>query len=655
MSSKLRRETVRLRLEILESRTLLSVLGSTERSGPLASPALMRAQSSVMVRFDAWATATQTREALQAIGGSIVTSYPNGPSLVALPRSESVQSALAALRSEPFVAYAEADATLHAASTVIPSDPSFSQLWGLATIDAPSAWGITTGTSATIVAILDTGIDQASPDLASKLWTNPTANRDGYRGDVHGWNFVSNNGDIQDNNGHGSHVSGILAAAGNNGIGVVGVDWGAQIMPVKILDSGGNGSTDAAVSGIYWAVQHGAKVINASWGGGDYSQAMIDAINFAGANGVVFVTAAGNDSSNNDVVTTYPASYRLPNELVVAAVDRNGNLAGFSNYGASNVDIAAPGVGILSTVPGGYAVYDGTSMATPYVAGTVALLAGVHPNLTAAQLVSVVRATAKRDPALNGLTISGGIVDAYYALIGNTTGGPVRASSTAQLSPANSSAEAVEAAILAGDSAYSLAGGTDAVFVRQTFQALLGRGAFDGDVAYWTSAIQSGFSRTQVVNLLQATTEARRTRVARWYIEELGSSRTLDQLKSDPGVAYWGTLLANGSSDAAVQSALLGGFSYYQSLGSTPAAFINGLWQSLLGRPADAATIAYFTPPLQSGFSRATLVGAILKTTEGHRATTGRLFQDELGSTKTLDALKNDPAVASWAGFLGSD
>jgi hypothetical protein len=426
-------------------------------------------------------------------------------------------------------------------------------------------------------------------------------------------------------------------------------------MPVKILDSGGNGSTDAAVSGIYWAVKHGAKVINASWGGGDFSQAMIDAINYAGANGAVFVTAAGNDSSDNDFVATYPASYHLPSELVVAAVDRNGNLASFSNYGASTVDIAAPGVGIFSTVVGGYAVYDGTSMSTPYVAGTVALLAGLHPTLTAAQLVYLVRATAKKVPALTGLVTSGGIVDPYYALIGNTTGGPIGVRSNPQLPPGNSTAEAVEAAILAGDSAYSLAGGTDAGFVRQTFQALFSHTALDSDVSYWTAAMKSGFTRTQVVNTLQNTTEARRTKVARWFIEELGSNRTLSQLKSDPTVGYYASLLANGSSDASVQTMLLGGDSYYQSLGSTPAAFVNGLFLALLGRQPDAATIAYFTPALQRSLSRPTLVSFVLGTVEGHRTTIGRLYQDELGSTQSLDALKSDPSVVSWSNYLGAD
>src|SRR5262249_1373996 len=153
------------------------------------------------------------------------------------------------------------------------------------------------------------------------------------------------------------------------------------------------------------------KVINASWGGDVFSQAMLDALNYANAAGAVFVTAAGNEASNNDAVTTYPASYRTPNELVVAAVDRNGNLADFSNWGPNTVDRAAPGVDIVSTVPGGFDTYSGTSMSTPFVSGAVALLAGANPGLNAAQLVARIRATAKPVPALKGLLISPGVVD----------------------------------------------------------------------------------------------------------------------------------------------------------------------------------------------------------------------------------------------------
>jgi subtilisin family serine protease len=284
-------------------------------------------------------------------------------------------------------------------------------------ISAPEAWQITTGNPAVIVAVLDTGIDLRNPDFADRLWTNPRAGHDGYVGDLHGWNFVDNNGNLQDANGHGTHVAGILAATGNNGHGIAGVDWNAQIMPLKILGSNGMGSIDSAVSAILFAANHGARVINASWGGNEFSDAMEGAVAYAASKGCVFVTAAGNDSLNNDFATNeYPANFQLPNELSVAAIDASGNLASFSDYGAHTVDLGAPGVNVFSTVPGGFATYSGTSMATAFVSGVVSLLAGQNPGLSASDLVQRVDATVKPVPSLTGTTISGGMVDAFSAL-----------------------------------------------------------------------------------------------------------------------------------------------------------------------------------------------------------------------------------------------
>jgi subtilisin family serine protease len=197
---------------------------------------------------------------------------------------------------------------------------------------------------------------------------------------------------------------------------VAGVDWNAQIMPLKVLDSTGSGTDAEIVSAIDFAVQHGARVINASWGGGPPSQAVANAISYAGSQGAVFVTAAGNSGTNDDAAPFYPASYRLPNEIAVAAINQAGGLAGFSNFGAKTVALAAPGVNILSTVPGGYAYMSGTSMATPYVSGVVALVAALNPSDTAAQLVQQVLSTTKPLPSLAGKTTTGGIVDAARAV-----------------------------------------------------------------------------------------------------------------------------------------------------------------------------------------------------------------------------------------------
>jgi subtilisin family serine protease len=190
------------------------------------------------------------------------------------------------------------------------------------------------------------------------------------------------------------------------------------------------------VAAINFAVQHGARVINASWGGGEYSQAVADAINYAGSHGVVFVTAAGNGGTNNDSTPFYPASYRLPNEIDVAAVDAAGNLPGFSNFGARTVDLAAPGMNILSTILGGsYAYMSGTSMATPYVSGVVSLVAGLHPTWNAQQIVHQVVSTTKPLAGLAGKTVTGGIVDAARAVgVGHPGGNGVGGSHVARLS-----------------------------------------------------------------------------------------------------------------------------------------------------------------------------------------------------------------------------
>ena len=324
------------------------------------------------------------------------------------------------------------------AAAFLPNDPSVGLLWGLddvrnVDIDAPEAWSVTTGNPATVVAVLDTGIDLAHSDLAGRVWTNPgevAANRvdddgNGYVDDVHGWNFASGTNDVRDDNGHGSHVSGTIAAAGRDGSGVVGIARDATILPLKILSANGGGVVDAAIAAIGYAVREGARVINASWTLNSLSAPMVDAIRNAGAHGVVFVNAAGNEGANNDRTLTRRA--RPSNQITVAAIDPAGRLAAFSNYGKRSVDLAAPGVGIWSTVPGGYASYSGTSMATPHVSGVVALLASLHPEYTAEQLVSRVLATTKPLGSLRNRTRTGGMVDAAFAL---GVGGPTTVQST---------------------------------------------------------------------------------------------------------------------------------------------------------------------------------------------------------------------------------
>ena len=250
-----------------------------------------------------------------------------------------------------------------------PNDPRYSEQWGLhntgqdgitpdADIDAPEAWDITTGSSEIIVAVTDTGIDYNHPDLKANMWINTEEtpknkmDDDGndYVDDIHGANFITGSGDPLDDRGHGTHVAGIIGAVGNNAEGVVGVNHQVRLMALKICDSEGECWVSDAAKAIKYAIKHGAKVINASWGGGTFSACLQDTIKDANNAGILLVAAAGNDSIDNDAIPSYPASYDVPNVLAVAATDFQDERASFSNFGAMSVDLGAPGEFILSTV-----------------------------------------------------------------------------------------------------------------------------------------------------------------------------------------------------------------------------------------------------------------------------------------------------------------
>jgi subtilisin family serine protease len=325
-------------------------------------------------------------------------------------------------RNDAYVATFEQDAVSQ--QQVQPNDPQLSNLWAMTSIDAQAAWGITTGSSSVVVAVIDTGVDYTHPDLAANIWTKPSSiTNDGFTGDVHGYNFVSDNGNVMDDNGHGTHVSGTIGAVGNNGIGVVGVNWSVSIMPLKFMSSSGTGYLSDAIEAMNYATmmrtQYGVnvRVDNCSWGGGGFSSAMETAIEAANDAGILVVVAAGNNASNNDAVAQYPANYDSPNVISVAALAQNGQLASFSNYGATTVDIAAPGVSIYSTIPNdSYAYYSGTSMAAPQVSGVAALCWAVDPNATVADVRNAILHGADSLPALSGKVACGGKLDAYKTL-----------------------------------------------------------------------------------------------------------------------------------------------------------------------------------------------------------------------------------------------
>jgi subtilisin family serine protease/subtilisin-like proprotein convertase family protein len=331
-----------------------------------------------------------------------------------------VADALATFRVDPRLDFVQPDYRIHVQTT--PNDPYFTSnmQWGLNAIGAPAAWNHTTGSGNVVVAIIDTGIDYTHPDLAANVWTNPgDTTHDGIGNDIHGANFTSlttTTGNVLDDNGHGTHVAGIIGAVGDNGIGVSGVDWHVQLMALKFLDANGNGYTSGAVRAIDYAIAHGASIINASWGGGGYDQVLADAIGRARQAGVIFVAAAGNNGVNNDTTPFYPADYNSDNVVTVAASDSSDHPAWFSNYGPHTVDLYAPGVGIWSTLPNGqYASYSGTSMATPFVTGALALLKSEHPDWNYHQLITRLQTTVDRLPQF-GNVAWGGRLDIAAAL-----------------------------------------------------------------------------------------------------------------------------------------------------------------------------------------------------------------------------------------------
>jgi subtilisin family serine protease len=235
--------------------------------------------------------------------------------------------------------------------------------------------------------------------------------------DLIGWNFVENNNNPFDDNGHGTHVAGTIGAMGDNGVGIVGINWRVQLMALKVFDSSGAGPSTAAAAALNYAVAHGSKISNNSYGG-DFSASLYAAVRNARAHGHVFIASAGNGGGSNEGrQADFPASFNFDNVLSVAATDKNDRLAPFSNYGATTVDLAAPGIDILSTTPHNtYSALSGTSMAAPHVTGVVALVWGLHPNWTYAQVIHQLLSTVDLLPGLRGKTVTGGRLNAAAAV-----------------------------------------------------------------------------------------------------------------------------------------------------------------------------------------------------------------------------------------------
>src|SRR5690242_8908175 len=372
--------------------------------------------------------------------------------------------AIAALRRQPDVLYAEPNYLLHTFDT--PNDAHFAVQYGMTKIGAPQAWDITQGSSDVVVAVVDSGMDINHEDLVGNIWTNPfPGSVAGISGDINGYNFHDNNGNVinsNDSESHATHVGGIIGARGNNGIGVAGVNWTVKLMPLKFIETtfvnneiSDDGPTSAAISACSYAAKmrqlwettghtKGAniRVINASFGGDRFSQAFVDALTELNNREILFVAAAGNfrDGSqelNNDLIPQFPASYDVPNVIRVAATDANDQLASFSHYGPTTVELGAPGVQVLSTTPpcvnvnitcapkfpipfgptqSTYSLFDGTSMSAPHVAGAAALLWAKDPTLSVQQVKRLLILNGDVTTALVDKTLTGRRLNVFKSL-----------------------------------------------------------------------------------------------------------------------------------------------------------------------------------------------------------------------------------------------
>jgi subtilisin family serine protease len=389
-------------------------------AGPLGAATAAEPGHELIVRFDSDATAAGRLDAREDARTDLQQTLPvQGMQLVEVESGQSVADAERALESDPDVLYAEPNAVREA--SLVPNDPYFGQLWAL--LNTGQAIRGVTGTSdadsdvaeawdagvrgATVVAVVDTGVDPAHPDLVANL--------------VAGHDYVDGDDNPADLNGHGTHVTGTIAADRGNGIGVAGVaDDAAKVLPIRVLDGTGSGSVANTIQAYAYAFQHGTKVVNLSLGSTTSSRAERDAI--AAFPTMLFVAAAGNGGADgvgddNDALGTYPCAYLLANVLCVAAADNRDQLAPFSNYGATSVDLAAPGVSIASAWPGGgYSWASGTSMATPHVAGAAALLWSAAPSSQPTDISSAIMAGVDASPAFAGRTVSGGRLNVLRSL-----------------------------------------------------------------------------------------------------------------------------------------------------------------------------------------------------------------------------------------------
>ena len=427
-------------------------MGLAQRDGPTF------VEGELLIKFRPTATESRRSAARQSIAAKFVRRFQSiDVEHVLLPTGLTVAAALQSLRQNSDVLRVAPNYIRQIVASQPPNDPLWlnDSLWGLTRIGAPAAWSnFGTGSDSVVAAVIDTGIDYLHPDLSANVWTNPGEipgngiddDGNGYIDDVHGIDTFNHDSNPVDDHGHGTHVAGTIGAVGNNGIGVVGINWRVKLIACKFMSSGGSGPDSAAIECFDYLTSLklrgiNVRVTNNSWGSdsGDVDTFLKDAIDAAGNAGIVNVFAAGNNGTNNDVMPFSPASYTSPSIVAVAASETNDGRAGFSNYGLTSVDLAAPGAGIISTAAGGgYASAAGTSMAAPHVAGAVAMVASLHPEYSVSDIKNVLLENVDRLGSWDGLVASGGRLNLFASLLATpNVGAPVTLLTTQ--TPANPS------------------------------------------------------------------------------------------------------------------------------------------------------------------------------------------------------------------------
>lgn len=430
----------------------------------------------VLVKFQSGITEQSAQSALSGIRAERIQIFDRIKVWhLKLVDGQNVAAAIDQLENLPIVEYAEPN---HIYRTCVESnDRHFISQWGLhntgqtngvedADIDAPEAWDVQTGDGSAIIGIIDTGVDYRHEDVTNNIWTNPgedawtdpnnpsTGNGidddgNGRIDDWKGWNFITETNNPMDDHGHGTHCAGIIGAEGNNDIGIAGVNWNVKIVPLKFLAASGEGTTSDAIKAILYAIDMGVDILSNSWGGSEESQALRETIAQADEAGILFVAAAGNDGINTDVYPHYPSGYDLSNIVSVASSDdedkrslwgdggggggtgcgscgltfygdRRPYATPGSNYGATSVDLAAPGSGIYSTVLGGYDSMSGTSMAAPFVAGVAGLLKIQYPALTHLEIKQVILQNTDHISDFEGKSVTEGRLNAFNAVTSGT-------------------------------------------------------------------------------------------------------------------------------------------------------------------------------------------------------------------------------------------